>query len=320
MKTMQYIWTGRPQRYLKNRLGNLPMKKFIPILLVVFTMFAWGANFHFTKIALLDYSSMGVATWRFFLGAVGLLGILLWRFGKRFLLVKFTVKEWWYVFLTAFFGVFLTIFFFNKGLETTSAVNGSLIIATSPAITALLSYLMEGKKLNNYQWAAILVSFFGVVLILVKGDFTRLSALQLEKGDLYILLMAVVFSLSQIIVAKFLPHVDAITMTAFSCFIALLLFAVFSLDELISVPVPPSLAFWSSILFMGLVGTSLAYTAFYYCVVKIGATTATLYMNLIPFFTVLLAYPFGEKLYLMQFFGGLAIIVGLLVFGLSNNK
>ena len=203
------------------------MKNALPILLLVFTMFAWGANFHLTKIALNYYGPMGVATWRFLLGVLGLLVILYWRFGKELFQFRFSPREWWYLFLTAFFGIFLTIYFFNAGLETTSAINGSLIIATSPAITAVLSFFMEKKRLKTVQWFAIGLSFFGVLLILIKGDLNRLAQLQFEVGDIYILFMALVFSLSQIIVAKHLHHVNAILMTTVSSVFSLCFFLIF---------------------------------------------------------------------------------------------
>ena len=296
------------------------MKNIVPILFLIFAMFAWGANFHLTKIALNYYSPMGIATWRWILGVAGLFILLYWRFGKQLFRFKFSRKEWWYLFLTAFFGIFLTIYFFNAGLETTSAINGSLIIATSPTITALLSFFMEKKRLKPMQWFAIVLSFLGVLLILIKGDPYRLVQLQFEMGDVYILLMALVFSLSQIIVAKYLSHVNSIVMTTIASVFSLAFFMIFSIGELIEVPLPTATDFWYSILFMGVIGTALAYGAFYYSVIKVGATNATLYMNLIPFFAVVLAFPFGEKIYPVQLVGGLIIISGLLLFGLSKRK
>lgn len=295
------------------------MSKTITLLLLVITMLFWAANFHVVKIALHSYSPMGVAAWRFFFGIISLFIILYFQFGISLFKFKFSIKEWWYMFLTSFFGIFLTIYFFNLGLKTTSAVNGSLIVATSPAITAIFTFLFQKKKITLIQWLAIVISFFGVAIILVKGDFGKLAQLQFEIGDVYILLMAIVFSLSQIIVSKYLPHIDATVMTAITSLMAFILFTLFSLPELLSTPIPYDLYFWSSILFMSILGTGIAYTAFYFCVVKLGATTSTLYMNLIPFFAVLLAFPFGEEIYPIQVLGGILVILGLLLFGFSKK-
>ena len=296
------------------------MNKAIPFLLLIITMFFWAANFHLVKIALVFYDPLSVAAIRFLFAVITLVVFCYLQFGKKFKLFKFSKKEWWYLFLASFLGIFLTIYFFNLGLKTTSAINGSLIIATSPAITALFANIILRNKLTRLQWIAICLSFFGVLLILLKGDLKVLLELSFEPGDIYILMMAIVFSMSQIVIIKYLSHIDSILLTTITTLISWVIFALFSINEISVTTLPLDYKFWVSILSMGILGSGIAYTAFYYCVVKVGATTSSLYMNLIPFFTVLLAFPFGEEIYGIQLFGGLIIIVGLLVFGISKKK
>ncbi len=296
------------------------MKKWLPVFLLISTMLVWAANFHFTKIALLYYSTLGIATWRFFLSAVALVALLYSKYKTGLFKIKLNAKEWGYTFLTGFLGIFLTIYFFNKGLETTSAVNGSLIIATTPAITGVLSYIFEKQRLKIFQWLAILLSFSGVVLIIIKGDLSSLFEFQFVLGDFYILGMALVFSLSQIVIAKYLAHLDAILVTTLSILFGLACFAMVSFSEMLTAPLPQNPEFWVSILFLGFLGSAAAYVAFYYCVAKIGSTSSSLYMNLIPFFAVLLAFPFGEKIYGIQLIGGSLIIAGLLGYRFAKNS
>ena len=283
-------------------------------------MLFWAINFHMAKIALEYYSPMAVAAIRFFFGVIVLFPIMWVQYKSPKLPVKFSKKDWWNILLTGFFGFFLTIYFFNKGLTTTSAINSSLIIATSTILTAILAFFAMGRKLVKLQWLAIIISFLGVAIILVKGDLAQLLNLQIEEGDVYILMMAIVFSTSQIIIEKNLSHVDSIVTTSFASLAALVLFILSSLPELVSVPVPSDLAFWGSILFMGILGTGLAYAFFYKGVVELGATRSALYMNLIPLFTVLTAFPFGEVVTPIQLFGGGVIIFGLLIFGWSKRR
>lgn len=290
------------------------LKKTTPFILILITMFLWAANFHVVKITLKEYPPMGIATWRFLFGVVSLFIILYFKTGKQLFKLGFSKKEWWYLFLTAFFGIFLTIYFFNVGLKTTSAINGSLIISTTPAITGVFTFFFLKDKLTYKQWLAIAVSFFGVVVILVKGDFNRLLMLKFEAGDIYILLMAIVFSFSQIIVSKYLSKVNATTLTGIASFFALILFTLFSISELYSYGIPTTFSFWWTTIFMGVLGSGVAYVAFYYSVVKIGPTISTLSMNLIPFFAILLAFPFGEKIELVQIAGGIIIIIGIVIF------
>lgn len=295
------------------------MNRSLTLLLLVLTMLFWAINFHVTKIALAYYSPMSVAFWRFLFGVLVLLGVVLAKYGKGLSKVRITFRTLWYISLISFFGIFLTIYFFNKGLQTASAVNGSLILATSPIITAILAYFFLNRKFNYQQLLAIGLSMIGVVILLVKGNMRELVSMNLEVGDLYILGMALVFSLSQIIVDKYLSSVNSILMTSISAFLALLMFAAISTPELIVTAVPLDWQFWASVAFMGVLGTGVGYVAFYYAVVKLGATTTALYGNLIPLFTVLLAFPFGEEVYSTQLIGGFVIIIGLLLFGQSKK-
>lgn len=296
------------------------MKKAIPFLLLIITMFFWAANFHLVKIALDFYQPISVAAIRFLFAVITLIVFCYLQFGRKFKLFKFSKKEWFYLFSASFLGIFLTIYFFNLGLKTTSAINGSLIIATSPAITAVFANIILKSKLVKMQWIAICISFLGVLIILFKGDLRALLQLSLVPGDIYILMMAIVFSMSQIVIIKYLSHIDSLILTTITTLISLMIFSIFSVNELTITKIPLDFRFWISILSMGILGSGIAYTAFYYCVVKVGATTSTLYMNLIPFFTVLLAFPFGEKIYGIQMLGGVIIIVGLLIFGISKKK
>lgn len=283
-------------------------------------MLFWAINFHMAKIALEYYSPMAVAAIRFFFGVIILFPIMWVQYKSPKLPAKFSKKDWWNIFITGFFGFYLTIYFFNKGLTTTSAINSSLIIATSTIITAILAFFTMGRKLVKLQWLSILISFFGVAVILVKGDLAQLLDLKIEDGDFYILMMAIVFSISQIIIEKNLSHVDSIVTTSFASLAAMILFILSCLPELISIPIPTNLDFWGSILFMGILGTGIAYAFFYNGVVKLGATKSALYMNLIPLFTVLTAFPFGEIVTPIQLIGGAIIIFGLLIFGWSKRQ
>ena len=296
------------------------MDKKIITTLVISTMLFWAINFHMAKIALKFYSPMAVAAIRFFFGVMILFPIMWMQFRSFKIPTKFSRTDWWNIFLTGFFGFFLTIYFFNKGLTTTSAINSSLIIATSTIITAILAFMLMGKKLVKLQWFAILISLLGVAIILVKGNLIELLDLKIVEGDFYILMMAIVFSLSQVIIEKKLSHLNSIITTSFASLVALILFILSSFPELISTEIPLDFTFWGSILFMGILGTGIAYAFFYKGVVVLGATKSALYMNLIPLFTVLTAFPFGEIVTPIQLVGGTVIIFGLLVFGWSRRK
>ena len=290
------------------------------IVLLVLTMLFWAVNFHVTKIALQYYSPMGVAAWRFLFAAIVLVGVVAAQKKVKKHLSELTLINFGYIFLASFFGIYLTIYFFNKGLMTTSAVNGSLIVSLSPMITAVLASIFLNGKIKFIQWIAILFGFIGVAIVLVRGDLEVLRNLDLQIGDLYIFMMALCFSTSQIIVNKYLQYTDSIWLTTLGSILAVILFAGSSAGELSAAPIPSDWSFWWSIIFMGVLGTGVGYAAFFLAVVRLGATTSTLFMNLIPLFAVLLAIPFGETVYQGQLVGGAVIIGSLILFNRSVRQ
>lgn len=295
------------------------MSKALLYFLLVLTMFFWAGNFHATKIALANYGATSVAALRFGIGTLVLLLVLILGMRKKFSFA-FSKKEWWHLFLTSFLGIFIGIYFFNLGLKTTSAINGSLIVATGPAIVAILSRFFLNLKLTVLQWLAILISFMGVTIVLVNGELTQLLQLEFALGDIYILFMAIGFSSSQIVISKHLQHIDALTTTLFTCAIGSGLFILFSIPEFLATPVPTDLSFWGSILFMGVLGTGAAYVIYFSCIVQLGATTSNLFVNLIPLFTVLIAVFLGEQLLVSQLIGGSITIAGLLLFRYAKTN
>lgn len=296
------------------------MGKQLILFLLTLTMLIWAANFYVVKVALAYYSPMGVAAFRFLFAVILLYGIVVAQQKKLKIKLSFSKQQWWYLFLTAFFGTYLTIYFFNKGLTTANPINSSLILATGPIFTAIFARFMLNRQLSIVQWFAIFLSIFGVAVLLVQGDLMLLLNLRIEPGDGYIILMSIVLSLSQIIVNKYLADIDSIILTVVTCAIALVLFTLSCLSEIATTSVPSDFNFWASILFMGLLGTGLGYVAFYQGILKLGATKTTLFMNLIPFFVVIIAIPFGEQILISQFIGGLIIIFGLFLFNRENRK
>ncbi len=295
------------------------MIKIFQSVLLVLSMLFWAINFHVAKFALVYYSPMGVASFRFFFGVLVLLIFLYVKRGNAVFKTRFGYQEWLYMFATSFFGIFLTIYFFNKGLMSTSAINGSLIETTNPIVVAILSIFFLRQRATLRQWAAILISLSGVLMVLTQGAFGRILTFQFNQGDIYLMLMVICFSLSQMIIKKYLLHIDAIMLTTVASLMSLMLFLIFSFGEILTVGMPQSFNFWGSILSMGILGTGIAYTAFYFCVKVMGATSSTLYLNLIPFFAVLIALFFGGDIHSSQLFGGVIIVFGIFVYLKSGS-
>ena len=75
-------------------------------------------------------------------------------------------------------------------LQTSSAINVTLIASSAPVWMMLVGALFYGEKPRAWQYVGAVLSVAGVVLVLVRGDLAQLGALRRVAGDLWMLLAA----------------------------------------------------------------------------------------------------------------------------------
>src|ERR1700736_4519057 len=69
-------------------------------------------------------------------------------------------------------------------LEYTQALNTLLLQSAAPLLVAVWSLILLGARLSLAQAFGVLLSFAGVLVILLHGDLTTLSKIEFNKGDL----------------------------------------------------------------------------------------------------------------------------------------
>ena len=76
---------------------------------------------------------------------------------------------------------------FNFSIRKTSATNVGLISTLNAISIALFSVLFLKEKVNTLQILSMILSFFGVILVLLKGDFSLLFSLHFNSGDIWMI-------------------------------------------------------------------------------------------------------------------------------------
>lgn len=128
------------------------------------TMILWGLSFVATKVALESVPTFTLVFARFSLAA---LIFLFMRQGRKW--PSFNRKEHVKMVLLALFEPGLYFIFETIGLQHTSAPKTALIIATIPVVVLVLSALMLRERASGTSITGILLSFGGIVLLVV-GD------------------------------------------------------------------------------------------------------------------------------------------------------
>src|SRR5690606_30699083 len=131
----------------------------------------WGSAFPMIKIGLESFSAPHFTLLRHLVASLTFIPLLL-LFRARMLPMR---RDLPYFALLGFLAFFLYHLALNYGSERVSAGAASLIIATAPAITAIIAALMTSDRLPLFGWLGSALSFAGVALIVV-GDATGVEA------------------------------------------------------------------------------------------------------------------------------------------------
>lgn len=278
-------------------------------LYLVLTTFFWAAVFHLGKYAVTYMSPLSVGAWRFLLAGAVLVGYV---YVQKSWDAQAVRRNLWPIVAMGVVGVFgfnLALFF---GLQHTSSVNAALIMAFYPAMTAILSALLGGDRIQPRQLLGFVISLTGVVIIVCQGSLHNLLTLSFSAGDLLMLLGCFCWALYGVIPKRFISNMPTLLLTTSTIVVGAVMLAVaadVAADDLF---VMPSRAVAMTIVAMALFGSVLAYLWWNQGIARIGATRAAIFINLVPVFTSLIGVALGQSLSIAQLVGAVLVIAGVL--------
>ncbi len=292
-------------------------KKHLAYLLLILSVLFWAGNFIVGKFATLFQIpplTLNVFRW-----------VSVWL-----ILMPFTYKEIYnnlpYIrknwFVISFMGI-ITISTFNSvvyfALNYTQVINAVLMLAAIPAATIVLSSLMKIEKTNIFQLIGLLLSIIGIGSIISNGDIQKIISLNFNKGDLWMLVCVITWSLYSTLLKKHKFKFSQFSLIQLMVTVGILfLIPQFFYEKYIGLEVNFNKAFFL-ILFYVVVFPAIAA---YYCWQKgieiIGPNRATMFIQLMPLFSAVMAIIiFKEKFELYHFAGAAFIVSGIY---LSNRK
>ncbi len=156
-----------------------------------------------------------------------------------------------------------------------------------------------------------MLSIVGVTLLIAAGEPDTGSPAPLS-GALW-MIGAVVAWTAYTVFAKRLAHADSIVVIAVVSTLGTAMLLPFAVGEFLQVgTTTPSAAAWTSLLFMGIVASALAYLIYGFALRELDASVVGIYTNLDPIVGVVIAVLlFGEILQTGQIIGGLIAFAGM---------
>jgi drug/metabolite transporter (DMT)-like permease len=261
------------------------MKIYIKLL---FTTLFWGGAFVAGKVVSQNVGPFSIAFQRFAIASV-LLILLTWKIeGKLPALKKFQILP---VILLGMTGIFTYNVLFFKGLKIIEASRASLIIATCPIFITIFSAIFLKEKINLIKVLGIIISICGAIVVISKGNISRIFETGLGRGELYIfccVLTWVAYSLIGKTVMRNLSPLASVSYSAIVGAVALFIPACF--EGLIRNIANQSMLDWSCICYMGIFATVIGFVWYYQGVQRLGPTKTGLFINFVPVFAILCAF------------------------------
>lgn len=279
---------------------------------VIATTFFWGSNFLVGAHLLHQVSALGITLERFVISTALLLVI----FGGSGRLRLQTLRRN-FAALTAvglFGGAGFNLLMYT-GLESTSAINAALIMATTPLWTPLIATLLGEERIDRRGATGLAFGLVGVILVISHGRLQALLGLQFSTGDLMVLGGALCWSMATALSRRKIKEATAQETTAYSMLISTVVLIVlgFIYERPISAIAATPIDAHLSILYLAVCGTVLAYLFWFDAVLKIGAGRTASFFNLVPVFTVLIALALGTPPSVWQWIGMAGVILGVML-------
>lgn len=191
----------------------------------------------------------------------------------------------WPLFLASgFFGFFLYMIAFNRGLSSVPAATASVVNATVPVVTALIAGAVFHERVRGFQWAAVAVELTGVAVLTVMS-----GGLAQSGGLMWLFLAALSLSAYNILQRRLARQYTAMQASTYSIFAGTLMLAVFSpgaFRELAAAPAAPCVY----VVLLGVFPSAAAYGAWAVAFSKAERTSqVSSFTVLTLFFTSLLA-------------------------------
>jgi drug/metabolite transporter (DMT)-like permease len=199
-------------------------------------------------------------------------------------------------------------------LEHTQALNTLLLQSAGPLFVAGWSLLLYGIRLTLAQAIGILVSLTGVLVILLHGDLTAITAIDFNKGDLLFTVALLIFGLYSVMSLK-RPAIHNLSFTAFTFACGSLVLIPPMILELASRPaIELNVSNLLTVIYVAVFPSAIAYLFYNRSVHLIGANRAAPVFHAVPLFGSAMALIFlGERPQAFHFIGFALVLTGIFV-------
>lgn len=273
-------------------------------LLMLLAMFLWGGGWTALKILTESVGVEVLTFWRFAIMFISFIPIIFFL-KEPLRLHKKSIK---YILSSSVLNILFMVFSY-LGVHSSTAGSGAMIITVlTPLITFILSVLILKYPHKKVQFFGLGIGLIGGFIMLNIQDFQAF----INGGQFYFVFAAVSWAFTTLLAQKSNTYINPIHYSFFISFISMAALFILSIPYEISIVFKQDSKFWISLLYLGILGQSVATTIFFIASGRLGSVKASSFMFLVPFFALLIGYiVLDEKMHLHIIAGGVISLVAI---------
>jgi len=282
----------------------------MPYLLLILTTLFWSGNFVISRGMHADIPPLSLAFWRW----VAAFAILCLFSASQLYSQRDCLRDHLgFITIQGLLGVAGFNTFIYLAMQTTTAINAVLINSCIPVLIVLCSWIIYREVMGVRQYLGVVISLSGVVLIISRGKIDYLLSVRFNRGDILVLAAALIWALYSTNLRKYpkelhpLAYLSGIVITGLIALLPLYLIELYFVGGFTITG-----ASLSTILYVAVFASVLAFIFWNRAVRTIGANRAGPFIHLMPVFSTILAVIFlGETIHGYHLQGITLIFTGI---------
>lgn len=277
-------------------------------VLPVIAVMIWSLNIVVTRYAADLISPVSISFYRWLIAFLILTPFML---GKVWEQRQLIMQHWLQLAVLSAFGMVLYQGLAYTAAHYTTATNMGLINAFIPVFTILVSFFILKDIPNRFAIMGSILSFCGLIYVMAQGNLSALWQSGAHWGDLLMVVAVFFYAFYGVFLKKWQLKIPLLIslyiQIAFALIYHLPFIAWLGLDSL-------NTANLSSVLYAGIFPSLIAPFVWMLAVQQIGPNRTSIFMNLMPVFTAIIASLWlAESWTIYHTLGGVLILTGVVM-------
>ena len=275
----------------------------------------WSSSFMWIKIAVQEIGPITLVAFRVLFGLLFGVAVIFIQ-GAR---LPHSMREWAPPLILGVTNVAVPFFLISWGEQSIDSAVAAILDATVPLFTILIAhYLLHDDKITWPKVLGLLMGFAGVVTLMSKDIGASVGSL---LGQLAVVLASIFYAGSAVYARKTTENTSGIgrSVGPLVSATAVMWLATFVVES--PVQIPQLGITWIALLFLGVLGSGVAFIMLYYLIHEIGPTRTSMVTYLFPLGGVILGAAFlNEELYWQSMIGGALIVLSLVLANMQPGQ